>query len=78
MQINVNLYAGLEKYSKDGKRKKNIIDVAKGSSVSGIINLMGIPETEVKIIMVNGLHATFAYELKEKDQLSLFPLLFGG
>lgn len=78
MQINVNLYGGLEKYSKEGKRKKNLIEVSEGSSVRDIIKLSGIPEEEVKIIMVNGVHATFDYELSNNDEVSLFPLLYGG
>lgn len=78
MQICVNLYGGLEKYSKEGKRKNNLIKVSEGSSLRDVISLLEIPEEEVKIMMVNGLHTTFNYIIKEKDEISLFPLLFGG
>lgn len=78
MQINVNLYGGLEKYSKEEKRKNNLIEVSKGSLTRDVIKLLGIPEEKVQIILLNGLHVNVDYELSENDQLSLFPLLFGG
>jgi molybdopterin converting factor small subunit len=78
MKIFVNLYGGLEKYSKEGKRKNNLIEVSEGALVNDVINILEMPDEEVKIIMVNGIHASLDYELSAGDVVSLFPLLFGG
>jgi len=78
MKISVNLYGGLGKYSKEGKRKHNLLKVSGKTGVKDIIDILQIPEEEVRIIMVNGIHESLNYELSENDKLSFFPLIFGG
>jgi len=49
-----------------------------GSTVKDILSRLGIPETEAKIILVNGRAKKVDDELNEGDRLSIFPAVAGG
>ena len=49
-----------------------------GTSVRDVARSLLIPEEEVKLIMVNGIHADWDTVLKENDRLALFPPVGGG
>ncbi|GAB4287527.1 MAG: Mut7-C RNAse domain-containing protein [Ignavibacteriaceae bacterium] len=43
-------------------------------SVKDVIESLGIPHTEVDLILVNGESKNFAYNLKEADRVSVYPV----
>ena len=43
-----------------------------------IMDGLGLAETEIGVVMVNGRHAILDQVLREGDTLSLFPLIGGG
>jgi uncharacterized protein len=45
-----------------------------GASVKDAIEAMGVPHTEVDLIVVNGESAPFSYNLKEGDRVSVYPV----
>ena len=49
-----------------------------GSTVKDILSRLGIPETEAKIILVNGRAKKIDDELNEGDRLAIFPAVAGG
>lgn len=49
-----------------------------GTDCSTIVHGLGLTETEIGVVMVNGRHASLAYVLQDGDTLSLFPLVGGG
>lgn len=43
-------------------------------SVKDVIESMGVPHTEVDLILVNGDSVTFSYHLKDNDVVSVYPV----
>jgi sulfur-carrier protein len=79
MKIEIHLFASLSKYLPAGGVDKTIVmDVSRGASIKDIINQIGIPRAEVKLIFLNGIHARDIDKLKDGDRLGLFPPIGGG
>ena len=74
MEIQVRLFASLRKYANDKSR----IEVEDGANVSDFIEKMGVPPSEVAIILVNGRHAQQDQRLHHGETVSLFPAIAGG
>jgi molybdopterin converting factor small subunit len=74
MEIEVRLFAGLRKYTNE----KNRIQLEEGATVYDFLEKLGIPPSEVAIILVNGRHATKDHPLRDAETVSLFPALAGG
>ncbi len=49
-----------------------------GSTVKDILSRLGIPETEAKIILINGRARELDDELNGGDRLAIFPAVAGG
>lgn len=52
--------------------------VADGETVGRVMERLGLPETEVKLIFVNGVKAGTGTLLRDGDRLGLFPAVGGG
>jgi molybdopterin converting factor small subunit len=74
MEIEVSLFATLRKYSND----KSKIELEEGANVSDFIERIGVPPSEVAIILVNGRHAHQDQRLHDGETVSLFPAIAGG
>jgi len=74
MQITVKLFASF--------RKDRFIaasrEVANGTCIADIINMLQIPAGEIGTIMLNNRHSEPGHQLQEGDRLALFPLVGGG
>jgi molybdopterin converting factor small subunit len=53
-------------------------DVSEGQNVAGVLDLLGLPRDQDKILLVNGVHAREGRVLEEGDVLYIFPPLSGG
>jgi hypothetical protein len=49
-------------------------EYAAGGSVKDLIESLGIPHTEVDLVLVNGLSVDFAYHVGEGDRVSVYPV----
>ena len=49
-----------------------------GANVSDFIERIGVPPSEVAIILVNGRHAHEDQRLHDGEAVSLFPAIAGG
>ncbi len=79
MKITIKLHLTLEKYSNCSiLSKTDSIAVPHFCRIQDLINLIGIPTSEIGIILVNGLLASISTELKENDSVDLFPFIDGG
>jgi hypothetical protein len=58
------------------KNKNTVINYpfSENPSVKDAIEAIGIPHTEVDIILVNGSAANFTYRLHDKDEVKVFPV----
>jgi len=52
--------------------------IPEGTTVSQVLQLLGIPAEEYPVVVVNGGHGAREAVLKEGDRLDLYPLLAGG
>lgn len=50
------------------------IDFPNGQTVKHMVESCGIPHTEVDLILVNGNSVDFSYQLKDGDQVSVYPI----
>ncbi|MEF8823180.1 MAG: MoaD/ThiS family protein [Desulfohalobiaceae bacterium] len=74
MLISVKSYATLRGYQpEDG-----VLEVEEGASVNTVLQKLGLPPEEAKVVFVNGKHASLDQVLQEGDKIALFPSVGGG
>jgi molybdopterin synthase sulfur carrier subunit len=49
-----------------------------GATVGGLIQQIGLPESEVKVVFVNALFREPAHVLADGDEVGIFPPVGGG
>jgi sulfur carrier protein ThiS len=54
-----------------------IYEISHGSTISDLMMHLRVPEREVSMVFVNGLHRPGEYQLKNDDNVSVFPLVGG-
>lgn len=74
MKITLKLFATLRDFGENIKD----IDIDAGSTPKDVIRVMGLPEDDVAIIMINGRRLKDDVVLNEGDVLALFPAVGGG
>lgn len=74
MQITVKLFASF----RVGRFSAATHECALGTRIADVIGELGIPESQVGMIMLDNRHAEPDQQLQEGANLSLFPLLGGG
>ena len=78
-EIEVRVYATLQKYVPGQDLKTGSkIEIGENTSIGSLLNKLGIPVEETKIIIVNGVHAELDFVLKEGDRVAIFPPVAGG
>lgn len=77
MKISYRLFANFRSFSasSDGCGK---LDLADGSTVRTVSDLLGIPPETERVILLNGHHAKEDALLSEDDTLTYFPPMTGG
>lgn len=68
-------YEELNDFLPEQKRKKSFLYRFSGSpSVKDAIEAIGIPHSEVDLILINGESVSFNHRLSEKDNVSVYPI----
>ena len=68
-------YAELNEFLPEGLRKSQIPYSFNGKqSVKDAIESLGIPHTEIDMILVNGISVDFSYKLRNEDSISVYPV----
>lgn len=79
MEVEVRVFAGLHKYVNDMNSGEAFsVTVNRDITVSGLLNLLGIPENEVFVTMVNGQASQHSVCLSDGDRIGIFPAVGGG
>jgi sulfur-carrier protein len=79
MKIEIHLFASLSKYLPTGAVDRTfVLEVSQEVSIKDVLNQIGVPLAEVKLIFLNGIHAKDTNNLKEGDRLAFFPPIGGG
>lgn len=79
MKIEIRTFATLSVYnSHPGIDKNALFEIAEDSTVKMLIDVLGIPEEDIKLIFVNGRHSKLTTVLSGGDRVGLFPPVGGG
>lgn len=79
MKVEVKLFATLARYLPEPSESGSAtVEIPKGSTVSQLVSVLGIPAGIPTVILVNGQDATPDQTLRDGDTLTLFPPLAGG
>ena len=80
MKIEVKLYASLARYGHEGSVGKppQAMEFAEGTTIKGLIEALKVPAEAVKVVFLNGIHASGDEVLKEGDRVGVFPPVAGG
>ncbi|NOR51920.1 MAG: twitching motility protein PilT [Gammaproteobacteria bacterium] len=75
LQVTIRFYEDLNDFLLPEQRKIAFShSVIKGQTIKDLIESLGLPHTEVELIMVNGDSVEFAYQLQDGDQISVYPV----
>ena len=79
MQVNVKLFATLQRYKPDVFAGEVFtVDLPEKSTLADLIAHLEIRENEVKTMFVNGRARAEMYRLKDGDEVGIFPPVGGG
>jgi molybdopterin synthase sulfur carrier subunit len=74
MAVLVKVYATLRTYT-DGE---GTIHMDQAETVKDVLERLGVPEKDVKNVMVNGRRRDLDHRLADGDRVALFPPIAGG
>ncbi len=80
MKIELNLFASLARYApaKTGSHGHLILDAAEGTTIMELLKRLELPIDKIKMVFLNGLHATGDEILRDGDRVGVFPPVAGG
>jgi uncharacterized protein len=75
-KVYIRFYEELNDFLTDGKKRKTRFghEVPGSPSVKDTIESLGVPHTEVDLIMVNDKSVDFSYNIKDGDDISIYPV----
>jgi sulfur-carrier protein len=83
MKITLKLFATLTKYLPGGASKHEVeLDVPDGATPAAVITQFNLPPDLTHLVLINGVYVAPSErdkrELKEHDDLAIFPPIAGG
>jgi uncharacterized protein with PIN domain len=73
--VTIRFYEELNDFLTEERRKRPFsVSFADGCSVKAIIEDLGVPHTEVDLILANGESVDFTYRLLDNDTISVYPV----
>lgn len=74
-RISIRFYEELNDFLPAGQRKADIAhSFGNTGSVRDLIESMGVPHTEIDLILVNGISVDFDYQVQDGDRISVYPV----
>ena len=78
-KVDVRLYAALRRYVPQlGLGESIELDLDEGATIRHVFERLGLPESEVKRVFVNGRSRGYEHKLSEEDRVAIFPPVAGG
>ena len=75
MRIKIQCFATLAAY---GPEKRHL-DIREGMRIQELLEYLGIPTKEVRLVFVNGKNkADWSYRVQPDDRVGIFPPVGGG
>ena len=80
IEVNVKLFGTLRNYLREYNPSKGaIIVLDKGNTIRDLVEVLNLPEGEMKLFfVVKGLPRKITYQLEDADEVSIFLPLGGG
>jgi uncharacterized protein len=73
--VTIRFYEELNDFLAPERRKRPFpAEFAGGCTVKALIEDLGVPHTEVDLVLANGESVDFAYRLAENDRISVYPV----
>ncbi len=72
--LKVKLFA----YLREGRGKEVEVAFKEGMTILDLLNELNIPQERARLLIVNGRHKQFDYEILFDDEISIFPPVGGG
>jgi len=73
--VQLRFYAELNDFLRDAQKKTRFKhELNRRTSVKDLIESLGVPHTEVEVILANGKSVDFSYIVKQQDDLSIYPM----
>ena len=74
-QVNIRFYEELNDFLPLQQRKTGFaVELKKARSVKDLIESIGVPHTEIELIIVNGESVDFNYLVQHNDHISVYPV----
>lgn len=74
-EINIRFYEELNDFLPKEKRKTSFTcQVETSQSVKDLVESLGVPHTEIDLILVNGESVDFNYQVRGGDRISVYPV----
>jgi len=77
LEIRIALRATLAKYSPN-RCSSILLNLPEGSLLEDVTSLLGIPQEEVYLVLVNDSRAVLSDKLQDCDRVELVPPIAGG
>jgi molybdopterin converting factor small subunit len=74
MKVTVKLFASLRSFGPD----EQVLHLPDNTTIDDVVRILQIPGTIRLLRIVNGEHRPADHELKDGDDLALFPPIAGG
>ncbi len=79
MQVNVKLFATLQRYKPEVfAGEVFVVELPEKSTLADLVAHLAIRANEVKVMFVNGRARAEMYRLQEGDEVGIFPPVGGG
>ena len=74
-RVALRFYAELNDFLRDARKQTRFtVALNRRTSVKDLIESLGVPHTEVEVILANGESVDFSYIVQEQDDLSIYPM----
>ena len=75
IRLSIRFYAELNDFLPPRRRQVELDHVlSEHASVKHVIETLGVPHTEVDLVLVNGRSVDFAYRVRDGDRISVYPV----
>lgn len=79
MHVKVRLFATLRRYMTESRERNPLdMDLPEGATLRNLLDLLHVPPEEARVSFVNGIIHELDWELKEGDEVGMFPPIGGG
>lgn len=73
--LTLRFYEELNDFLPAQRQKRQFgLTIDRKASIKDVIESLGVPHTEVELILVNGHSVDFNYQVKDRDEISVYPV----